>query len=213
MAGQWLVNSRKRGFVLDRNWCYDEQNSFQRLSMVKRVKSEKELLRRNVSVSRVSKVVKGGKRFSFSALVVVGDGKGMIGCGVGKAKEVPDAIKKATDLGSRSMERIPLKEGRTIHQDVLGHFGSGRVYVRSAPKGTGVIAGGSMRFIFEVLGIQDVVAKTLNSNNPHNVVKATMAALRSIETPRMVAMKRGKKIAELYTHQSHRSDANLEVSS
>lgn len=181
------------------------------LSMGNRVKSEKELLRRNVSVSRVSKVVKGGKRFSFSALVVVGDGKGMIGIGVGKAKEVPDAIKKATDLASRSMERFPLKEGRTIHQDVLGHFGSGRVFMRSAPKGTGVIAGGSMRFIFEVMGVQDVVATTLNSNNPHNVVKATMAALRSIETPRMVAMKRGKKISELFTHQSPRNDVNHEV--
>lgn len=166
--------------------------------MVKRVKSEKELLRRNVSVSRVSKVVKGGKRFTFSVLVVVGDGKGMIGYAVGKAKEVPDAIKKATDIASRSMEKIPVKEGRTIHQDIGGSFGAGKVYIRSAPKGTGVIAGGAMRFIFEVLGIQDVVAKVLNSNNPHNVVKATMQALRSIETPRTVANKRGKKVSELF---------------
>jgi small subunit ribosomal protein S5 len=166
--------------------------------MIKRVKSEKELLRRTVSVARVSKVVKGGKRFSFSVLMVVGDGKGMLGYGVGKAKEVPDAIKKATDIASRSMEKFPIKEERTIHQDIGGSFGAGKVYIRSAPKGTGVIAGGAMRFIFEVLGIQDVVAKALNSTNPHNVVKATLQALRSIETPRTVAMKRGKKVADLF---------------
>jgi small subunit ribosomal protein S5 len=166
--------------------------------MNKRVKSEKELLRRNVSVSRVSKVVKGGKRFNFSAIVVVGDGKGLVGYGVGKAKEVPEAIKKATDLASRSMEKFPLKEGRTIHQDVHGSFGAGKVILRSAPKGTGVIAGGAMRSIFEVAGIQDVVAKALRSTNPHNVVKATLSALRSIETPRTVAMKRGRKVADLF---------------
>jgi small subunit ribosomal protein S5 len=166
--------------------------------MNKRVKSEKELLRRNVSVSRVSKVVKGGKRFNFSAIVVVGDGKGLVGYGVGKAKEVPEAIKKATDLASRSMEKFPLKEGRTIHQDVHGTFGAGKVLLRSAPKGTGVIAGGAMRSIFEVAGIQDVVAKALRSTNPHNVVKATLSALRSIETPRTVAMKRGRKVADLF---------------
>jgi len=166
--------------------------------MNKRVKSEKELLRRNVSVSRVSKVVKGGKRFNFSAIVVVGDGKGLVGYGVGKAKEVPEAIKKATDLASRSMEKFPLKEGRTIHQDVHGTFGAGKVLLRSAPKGTGVIAGGAMRSIFEVAGIQDVVAKALRSTNPHNVVKATLSALRSIETPRTVAMKRGRKVDDLF---------------
>jgi len=166
--------------------------------MNKRVKSEKELIRRNVYVSRVSKVVKGGKRFNFLALVVVGDGKGLVGYGVGKAKEVPEAVKKATDLASRSMEKFPLKEGRTIHQDVQGSFGAGKVLLRSAPKGTGVIAGGAMRSIFEVAGVQDIVAKALRSTNPHNVVKATLAALRSIETPRTVAMKRGRKVADLF---------------
>lgn len=167
--------------------------------MVKRQKSDKELIQRNVSISRVSKVVKGGKRFNFAALVVVGDGKGLIGYGTGKAKEVPDAIKKASEAASRAMEKIPLREGRTIHQDVMGSFGSGKVILRSAPKGTGVIAGGAMRSVFEVLGIQDIVAKSLNSSNPHNVVKATLEALRSIETPRTVAMKRGKKVSELFT--------------
>jgi small subunit ribosomal protein S5 len=170
--------------------------------VVKRAKAEKELIRRNLSVSRVSKVVKGGKRFNFSALVVVGDGKGFIGYGAGKAREVTDAIKKASDIAGRRMEKIPLKEGRTIHQDVTGSFGAGKVHLRTAPKGTGVIAGGAMRAIFEVLGIQDVVAKTLNSSNPHNVLKATLAALKSIETPRIVAMKRGKKVSELFDAKS-----------
>jgi small subunit ribosomal protein S5 len=166
--------------------------------MARRTKSDKELIQRNVMVSRVSKVVKGGKRFNFSALIVVGDGKGSVGFGVGKAKEVPDAIKKATERASQNMERVPLKEGRTIHQDVTGTYGSGRVHIRSAPRGTGVIAGGAMRSIFESLGIRDVVAKMLNSSNPHNVVKATLAALRSIETPRTVAMKRGLKVSDLF---------------
>ncbi len=166
---------------------------------MKRQKSEKELIQRNVSISRVSKVVKGGKRFNFSALVVVGDGKGFVGYGKGKAKEVPDAIKKAVDAASRSMERIALREGRTIHQDVKGSFGSGKVLLRSAPKGTGVIAGGAMRSVFEVIGIQDIVAKSLNSSNPHNVIKATLEALRSIETPRTVAMKRGRKVSDLFS--------------
>lgn len=166
--------------------------------MIKRIRAEKELIRRNVSISRVAKVVKGGKRFNFSALVVVGDGKGMIGYGTGKAKEVPDAIKKATEVATRSMEKIAIKEARTIHQDVVGSFGAGKVLLRSAPKGTGMIAGGAMRFIFEVVGIHDIVAKALNSTNPHNVVKATIKALRSIETPRIVAMKRGKKVSEIF---------------
>ena len=164
----------------------------------KRGKQERELLRRNVAVSRVSKVVKGGKRFNFSAIVVVGDARGSIGYGAAKAKEVPDAIKKATDIASRSMIKIPLKEGRTIHQDVTAEYGAGKVHLRSAPKGTGVIAGGALRSVFEVLGIQDVVAKALRSTNPHNVVKATLRALSSIETPRDVAAKRGKKVSELF---------------
>lgn len=154
----------------------------------------KELLRRTISVSRVSKVAKGGKKFSFSALCVVGDGKGRIGYGLGKAKEVSDAIKKAHEIASRAMEKIPLKEGRTIHQDVTGKFGAGEVLIRSAAKGSGIIAGGSMRSIFEVMGAKDVVAKSFRSNNPHNVIKATIKALKSIRSPRTVAMDRGKKL-------------------
>lgn len=173
--------------------------------MAKRAKSEQELLRRHISVSRVAKVVKGGKRFGFSALVVVGDGKGNVGYGLGKARDVPDALKKATSIASRAMERFPLKEGRTIYQDIAGHYGAGRVYLRSAPKGRGVIAGGAMRSIFEVLGVRDVVAKVLNSNNPHNVVKATFAALRAIQTPRNVAAKRGRKVADLFEKNQEKS--------
>ncbi len=166
--------------------------------MIKRIKTDKELIQRNVALTRVSKVVKGGKRFKFSAVVVVGDGNGSIGCGVAKANEVPDAIKKAKDVASRSMEKIPLRQGRTIHQDVKGQFGAGSVVIRSAPRGTGVIAGGAMRAVFEVMGVQDVVSKAIGSTNPKNVIKATMQALRSIETPRTVAMKRGKKTSDLF---------------
>ncbi len=165
----------------------------------KRAKQAPELLKRNVSVSRVSKVVKGGKRFNFAAIVVVGDGRGSFGYGMGKAKEVPDAIKKATDIASRSMIKIPLKEGRTVHQDITADFGAGKVHVRSAPEGTGVIAGGALRSLFEVMGVQDVVAKALRSTNPHNVIKAAVAALTAIQTPRDVAAKRGKKVSELFT--------------
>jgi small subunit ribosomal protein S5 len=161
-------------------------------------KTERELLKRNIAVSRVSKVVKGGKRFNFAAIMVVGDGRGSVGYGVAKAKEVPDAIKKATDIATRAMEKIPLKEGRTIHQDIGGSFGAGKVYIRSASRGTGIIAGGAMRSLFEVMGIQDIVAKALRSTNPHNVIKATLSALKNIQTPRDVAMKRGKKVSELF---------------
>lgn len=158
---------------------------------------EKELIRKNISVSRVSKVVKGGKRFSFSVIVVVGDGRGSIGFGLGKAKEVPDAIRKATDIATKAMEKIPLKEGRTLHHDIQGKFGSASVYMRSAPKGTGVIAGGAMRSIFEAMGIKDVVAKALRSTNPHNIVKATLEGLKAIQTPRAVANKRSLQISDV----------------
>ncbi|BDB95999.1 30S ribosomal protein S5 [Candidatus Hydrogenosomobacter endosymbioticus] len=160
--------------------------------------ADKELIRRFVSVSRVSKVVKGGKRFNFSALVVVGDGKGSVGYGAGKAREVSDALRKAGDIATRSMRRVPLKEGRTVHQDHMASFGAGKVFVRSAPKGTGVIAGGAMRAVFEAVGVQDIVAKVIGSSNPHNVVKATVRALEAIQSPRMVANKRGKKIFEVF---------------
>lgn len=172
------------------------------MTKAKRAKPEKELIRRNVSVSRVSKVVKGGKRFNFSVLVVVGDGKGSVSYSNSKAKEVSDALRKAADRAARNMIKVPLKEGRTIHQDVTASFGAGKVHLRSAPKGTGVIAGGAMRAVFEAVGIQDIVAKALNSSNPHNVVKATIKALKQIETPRMVAMKRGKKVSELFTKKT-----------
>ncbi len=150
-----------------------------------------------VSINRVAKVVKGGKNFSFSALVVAGDGKGRVGCGLGKAREVPDAIRKATEQAQRKMIRVPLREGRTIHHDILGHFGAGRVVIRSAPAGTGIKAGGPMRAVFEVLGIHDVVAKSVGSTNPHNMVKATFDALMKATSPRQVAARRNKKLSDI----------------
>lgn len=164
-------------------------------------REEIELIDRLVSVNRVAKVVKGGRRFGFAALVVVGDGKGRIGYGTGKAKEVPDAVKKATDSARRSMIRIPLREGRTLHHDVNGTFGSGKVVMRSAPAGTGIIAGGPMRAVFEAIGIQDVVAKSTGSSNPHNLVKATFSALQEMRSPRAIAAKRGKKVGEIISRR------------
>jgi small subunit ribosomal protein S5 len=156
-----------------------------------------ELIDRLVSVNRVAKVVKGGRRFGFSALVVVGDGKGRVGYGSGKAREVPEAVRKATEQAKRGMIRVPLRQGRTLHHDVLGRFGAGSVVLRAAPPGTGIIAGGPMRAVFEALGIGDVVAKCLGSANPHNMVKATFAALQLVCSPRTVAAKRGKKVTDL----------------
>ena len=156
-----------------------------------------EFIDRVVHVNRVSKTVKGGRNMSFAALVVVGDKKGRIGFAHAKAKEVPDAIKKATELARRKIVRIPLKEGRTLHHDVFGHFGAGKVTLRTAPAGTGIIAGGPMRAVFEVLGIQDVVAKCTGSNNPHNMVRATFRALLDEHAPRNVAARRGKKVGEI----------------
>lgn len=160
-----------------------------------------EFTERVVHVNRVSKTVKGGKRFAFAALVVVGDQKGRIGYAHAKAKEVPDAIKKATELARRNIMRIPLREGRTLHHDVIGHFGAGAVTLRTAPAGTGIIAGGPMRAIFEVMGIQDVVAKCTGSSNPHNMVRATFAALTSELSPRIVAAKRGKKVGDIVSRR------------
>jgi len=142
-------------------------------------------------------VVKGGRRFGFSALVVVGDGKGRVGYGHGKAREVPEAVRKATEEARRKMIRVPLRQGRTLHHDVQGHFGAGKVILRAAPPGTGIIAGGPMRAIFEALGVQDVVCKSLGSSNPHNMVKATFDALGKVMSPRDVAAKRGKKPKEI----------------
>jgi len=150
-----------------------------------------------VHINRVAKVVKGGKRFGFAALVVVGDQKGRVGFGHGKAREVPEAIRKATERAKRTMIRVPMREGRTLHHDSVGHHGAGRVVLRSAPPGTGVIAGGPTRAVCEMLGIQDVVAKSLGSTNPYNMVRATFEALKLQENPRAVAARRGKKPSEI----------------
>ena len=156
-----------------------------------------ELIDKLVTINRVAKVVKGGRRFAFAALVVVGDQKGRVGYGAGKAREVPEAIRKATDRAKRTMIRVPMKEGRTLHHDVTGQYGAGSVVLRAAAAGTGIIAGGPMRAVFETLGIGDVVAKSLGSRNPHNMVKATFAALQHIASPRSVAQRRGKKVSDL----------------
>src|ERR1700739_2663803 len=160
-------------------------------------REESELVEKLVSINRVAKVVKGGRRFGFAAVVVVGDGKGRAGYGTGKAREVPEAIRKATDAAKRAMVRVPLREGRTIHHDVYGRYGAGKVVVRAAKPGTGIIAGGPMRAIFESLGLQDVVAKSIGSSNPHNMIKATFAALAYIQSPRSVAARRGKKVGDI----------------
>ncbi|MBO0711470.1 MAG: 30S ribosomal protein S5 [Acetobacteraceae bacterium] len=156
-----------------------------------------EIIDKLVTINRVAKVVKGGRRFAFAALVVVGDQKGRVGYGAGKAREVPEAIRKATERAKRSMIRVPMKEGRTLHHDVTGRFGAGEVVLRSASAGTGIIAGGPLRAVFETLGIGDVVAKSLGSRNPHNMVKATFAALQHCASPRSVAARRGKKVSDL----------------
>merc|ERR1739841_343317 len=156
-----------------------------------------ELIEKLVHINRVSKTVKGGKRFGFAALVVVGDGKGRAGFGHGKAREVPEAISKATAAAKKAMVRVPLKEGRTLHHDGLGHFGAGKVTVRSAPAGTGIIAGGPMRAVFESLGVADVVTKSVGTSNPYNMIRATFDALTNQTSPKSVAQRRGKKVADL----------------
>ena len=153
---------------------------------------------RLVAINRVSKTVKGGKRFGFAALVVVGDQKGRVGFGKGKAKEVPEAIRKATEQAKRSMIRVPLREGRTLHHDMEGRHGAGKVVMRTAPTGTGIIAGGAMRAVFEATGIHNVLAKSIGSTNPINVVKATVKGLESMYYPAQVALKRGKKTLKIY---------------
>ena len=156
-----------------------------------------ELIEKLVHINRVSKTVKGGKRFGFAALVVVGDGKGRAGFGHGKAREVPEAISKATASAKKAMVRVPLKEGRTLHHDGKGHFGAGKVTVRSAPAGTGIIAGGPMRAVFESLGVADVVTKSNGTSNPYNMIRATFEALGEQTSPKSVAQRRGKKVADL----------------
>ncbi len=152
---------------------------------------------RLVAINRVSKTVKGGKRFGFAALVVVGDQRGRVGFGKGKAKEVPEAIRKATEQAKRSLIRVPLRDGRTLHHDIEGRHGAGKVVMRTAPAGTGIIAGGPMRAVFEMLGIADVVAKSMGSANPYNMIRATIDGLKHELSPRMVAQRRGKKVADI----------------
>lgn len=162
-----------------------------------REREESELIEKLVGINRVAKVVKGGRRFGFAALVVVGDGKGRVGVGSGKAREVPEAIRKATDQAKRGMIRVPLREGRTLHHDAYGHFGAGRVVLRAAPAGTGIIAGGPMRAIFEALGVQDVVTKSIGTSNPHNMIKATFDGLSQVVSPRSVAARRGRRVSDI----------------
>ncbi|MGH6915596.1 MAG: 30S ribosomal protein S5, partial [Geminicoccales bacterium] len=158
---------------------------------------QQEFVEKLVGINRVAKVVKGGRRFGFSAIVVVGDGKGRVGHGLGKAREVPEAIRKATDRARKALIRVPLRVGRTLHHDVTGRFGAGRVVLRNAPSGTGIIAGGPMRAVFEALGVQDVVAKSVGTSNSHNMIKATFDALKNCNSPRQVAGRRGKKVGEI----------------
>lgn len=160
-----------------------------------------------VAINRVAKVVKGGKNFGFAALVVVGDQKGRVGFGKGKAREVPEAIRKASQEAKRNLVRVPLREGRTLHHDAAGRWGAGKVVLRAAPAGTGIIAGGPMRAVFETLGVQDVVAKSLGSSNPYNMVRATVDALKAQTSPRSIAAKRGKKVSEVLANRTGGGDA------
>ena len=160
-------------------------------------REDPEFMERLVGINRVSKTTKGGRSMAFSALMVVGDGKGRVGYGSGKAKEVPEAIRKATQQAKRNIIRVNLREGRTLHHDVKGRSGAGRVFMRSAPQGTGIIAGGPMRAVFEALGIQDVVAKAIGSSNPYSMVNATFEALKDVQSPRHVAGRRNKKVADI----------------
>jgi small subunit ribosomal protein S5 len=161
-----------------------------------------DLTEKLVHINRVAKVVKGGRRFGFAALVVVGDQKGRVGFGHGKAREVPEAIRKATDAAKKSMIRVPLREGRTLHHDIEGRHGAGRVVLRACKIGTGIIAGGPMRAVFESLGVQDVVTKSLGSSNPYNMVRATFDALKLQTSPRLVAGKRTKKVADIISRRA-----------
>jgi small subunit ribosomal protein S5 len=162
---------------------------------------ENELIEKLVGINRVSKTVKGGRRFGFAALMVVGDGRGRVGFGTAKAREVPEAVTKATAAAKRSMIRVPLREARTIHHDVIGHYGAGRVVLRTAVPGTGIIAGGPLRAIFEALGVQDVVAKAIGSSNPYSMVNATFEALQKMQSPRQVAARRSKKVGDIIAHR------------
>src|SRR5690348_17187312 len=173
-----------------------------------REERDSEFTEKLVAINRVAKVVKGGRRFGFAALVVVGDQKGRVGHGHGKAREVPEAIRKATDAAKRNLIRVPLREGRTLHHDVRGRHGAAKVFLRAAPPGTGIIAGGPMRAVFETLGMQDVVAKSIGSSNPYNMVRATFDALKVQDSPRSVAARRSIKVSTL---QSRRTGVDSEA--
>ena len=164
-----------------------------------------------VHINRVAKVVKGGRRFGFAALVVVGDQKGRVGFGHGKAREVPEAIRKATEQAKRQMIRVPLREGRTLHHDIEGRHGAGKVVMRTAPQGTGIIAGGPMRAVFEMLGVQDVVAKSIGSQNPYNMIRATIDGLGKEASPRNVAQRRGKKVSDILPKTDAPAEAPAEA--
>jgi small subunit ribosomal protein S5 len=169
---------------------------------------ESEFVDRLVHINRVAKVVKGGKRFGFAALVVVGDQKGRVGFGHGKAREVPEAIRKATEQAKRQMIRVPLRDARTLHHDIHGRHGAGKVVLRAAVPGTGIIAGGPMRAVFETLGVHDIVAKSTGTSNPYNMIRATFDALKNVDSPRSVAARRGLKVSEL---QARRGEAAVEA--
>jgi len=168
---------------------------------------DNEFIDRLVHINRVAKTVKGGRNMSFAALVIVGDEKGRVGFGKGKAREVPEAIRKATEEAKKTMIRVPLREGRTLHHDVRGRHGAGKIVMRSAPPGTGVIAGGPMRAVLECLGVQDVVGKSVGTSNPYNMVRATFDALKRMESPRMIASKRGKKVGEIASRRNDGASA------
>lgn len=173
-----------------------------------REERDDEFVDKLVHINRVAKVVKGGRRFAFAALVVVGDAKGKVGYGSGKAREVPEAIRKATDAAKRHMIKVPLREGRTLHHDLYGRFGAGKVILRSAPAGTGIIAGGPMRAVFETLGMADVVAKSMGSSNPYNMVRATFDALKNQDSPRSVAARRGLKVSVLQARRQEEGEGD-----
>ncbi|MFP6707231.1 MAG: 30S ribosomal protein S5 [Alphaproteobacteria bacterium] len=174
-------------------------------------RGDSEFVDKLVHINRVAKVVKGGRRFGFAALVVVGDQKGRVGFGHGKAREVPEAIRKATETAKKGMIRVPLREGRTLHHDIHGRHGAGKVLLRAAPPGTGIIAGGPMRAVFECVGVQDVVTKSQGSSNPYNMVRATFEALKNQVSPRTVAAKRGKKVADIIGRRSRGRAVDAEV--
>ena len=161
------------------------------------MREKSEFVEKLVAINRITKVVKGGRRFGFAALVVAGDESGKVGFGHGKAKEVPEAIKKATDSAKKGLFRVSLREGRTLHHDIIGSHGSSKVVMRSAPSGTGIIAGGSVRAIFELLGIQDIVAKSVGSANPYNIIRAAVDGLRQQKSPKVIAARRSKKISNI----------------